>query len=378
MAGVTAIQGVDDTLKQLATDAVAPLTPRPRISVGPPDVDATDLRLNWFLYRIAPNVAYRNMEPPQTATRTARGIPPLALELHYLLTAFPADAAGGAGGGDQEQFAHTGLVAVMQTLHANAIVPAADPAVPATAKPMVEPLRISMESLDLDAISKLWTSVSEPLRLSVGYLVSLVMVDSPERHVPGPPVRERRIAVAASMGPRLVTVTPARGSAATTFTVGVEGLTAAAEFTLAPEEGDPAGGDDGWAPTASKPAGTSKVELRFARPALRPGPRRLDVVATENGLRTGGDSIAVILAPTISGPTGAAARGSTLQLDTAHAAPGVEVFLRGVPLPAGSVTFQSGTRVDITIPADAETGPAELALRANRTAGPVFGGLTIT
>jgi hypothetical protein len=376
MAGVTAIQGVDDTLKQLATDAVAALTPRPRITVGPLDVDASDLRLNWFLYRIAPNAAYRNMEPPLTGTTTARGRPPLALELHYLLTAFPAAATGNADG-DQEQFAHAGLAAVMQALHGNGIVPAADPAVPGSAKPLVEPLRITMETLDLDAVTKLWTAASEPLRLSIGYLVSLVVVDSPERHVPGPPVQERRVAVVPSMGPRLTAVAPPRGSAATTFTVGVEGLTAGAVFTLAPEEGDPAGGGAGWAPTTITPDGTNAVELRFARPALRPGPRRLDVVATESGLRTGSDSIGVTLVPAVTGPAGSAAPGSTVQLDTAHAAPGIEVFLRGAPLPAANVTFVSGTRVDIAVPAGTDPGPAELALRANRTAGPVFRGLTI-
>jgi hypothetical protein len=377
MAGVTAIQGVDDTLKHLATDAVAGLTPKPRITVGPLDVDASDLRLNWFLYRIVPNTAYRNMEPPRTGTVTARGLPPLALELHYLLTAFPAAASGNAEG-DQEQFAHAGLAAVMRAIHGNGIVPAADPAVPNTAKPLVEPLRVTMEALDLDAITKLWTAASEPVRLSIGYVVSLVVVDSPEQHVPGPPVRERRVAVVPSMGPRFTTVAPPRGSAATTFTVGVEGLTAGAVFTLAPEEGDPAGGGSGWDPTSVAPAGTNAVELRFARPALRPGPRRLDLVAGENGLRTGADSIGVTLMPTVTGPTADAAPGDTVQLDTAHAAPGVEVFLRGVPLPAAAVTFQSGTRVDIVVPAGTAPGPADLALRANRTAGPVFRGLTVT
>ena len=377
MAGVTAIQGVDDTLKQLATTAVAALTPRPRITVGPLDVDANDLRLNWFLYRIAPNTAYRNMEPPQTGTVTARGRPPLALELHYLLTAFPAAATGNADG-DQEQFAHAGLAAVMRALHGNGIVPTADPAVPTTAKPLAEPLRITMEALDLDGLTKLWTAASEPVRLSVGYLVSLVLIDAPEQHVPGPPVRERRVAVVPSMGPRLTTVAPPRGSAATTFTIGVEGLTAGAAFALAPEEGDPAGGGTGWAPTSVAPAGTNAVDLRFDRPALRPGPRRLDVVATESGLRTGADSIGLTLAPTIAGPTASAAPGDTVQLDTAHAAPGVEVFLRGVPLAAGNVTFQSTTRVDVVVPSGSASGPADLALRANRTAGPVFRGLTIT
>ena len=63
---MTAIQGVDDTLKKLTTDAVARAARRSRtVTVGPLDRDGDELRLNWFLYRIAPNPAYRNMEPPR-------------------------------------------------------------------------------------------------------------------------------------------------------------------------------------------------------------------------------------------------------------------------------------------------------------------------
>ena len=367
MAGVTAIQGVDDTLKKLANDAVAGLTPKPRITVGPLDRDASDLRLNWFLYHVGPAAAYRNLG--------AR--PPLALQLHYLLTAFPATPTGTAEG-DQEQFAHAGLAAVMQALHENAILPANDAAVPATAKPLVEPLRITMDALDLEAVSKLWTAASEPLRLSVGYLVSLVTIEPVIRHVPGPPVLDRRITVVATMGPRLRDVTPARGSAATTFSVEFEGLTAATAFTLAREEGDPPGGDEGWAPTTVRRAGTDAVELRFARPALRPGTRRLDAIATENGLRVGSDSIAVTFAPTVTGPTTAVAAASTVQLDVAHGAPDVEAFVRGARLPAGAVAFVSPTRIDIDLPAGMAAGPAGISLRSGRTAGPVFTGLTVT
>ena len=67
---------------------------------------------------------------------------------------------------------------------------------------------------------------------------------------------------------------------------------------------------------------------------------------------------------------GRARRRST----TAHAAPDVEVFLSGVPLPAAASTFVSPTQVDITIPAGTAAGPAELVLRAGTVAGPVVRG----
>src|SRR5215831_15558671 len=144
MGTVTAIQGVDDTLKKLATDAVTALAPKPAITVGPLDRDDDELRLNWFLYRVGPNPSYRNMEPPATGWKTSRGRPPLALQLSYLLTAFPASTTNG---GDQEQFAHAGLAAAMRALHENGVVTEADPSLSPLAKPLVEPLRITLDAL---------------------------------------------------------------------------------------------------------------------------------------------------------------------------------------------------------------------------------------
>ena len=65
VGGVTAIQGVDDTLKKIARTRRSSLANAPKITVGPLRPRATDLRLNWFLYRISPHPAYRNMEPPR-------------------------------------------------------------------------------------------------------------------------------------------------------------------------------------------------------------------------------------------------------------------------------------------------------------------------
>ncbi len=249
LAGVTAIQGVDETLKEVAKQAVASLSPKPDVTVGPLDRDDDDLRLNWFLYRVSPNPAYRNMEPPSTGWRTARGRPPLALRLSYLLTAFPASSTNG---GDQEQFAHAGLAAAMRELHENAVINEGEPILSALAKPLVEPLRITIEDLDLEAISKIWTAVSKPLRLSVGYEVSLVVVDSTQVHTAGAPVRTRRFAVAPSLGPRLVSASPSRVGHGVEITVAVEGLTSGTIFTLAREAGDPPAPRPGRSPSRDR------------------------------------------------------------------------------------------------------------------------------
>jgi hypothetical protein len=369
MASVTAIQGVDDTLKKLATDAVAALTPKPTITVGPLDRDDDELRLNWFLYRIGPNPAYRNMEPPRTGWRSSRGRPPLALQLSYLLTAFPATAQNSTG--DQEQFAHAGLAAAMRALHANAIVGETDAALSPLAKPLVEPLRITLEALDLEAITKLWTASTRPIRLSVGYEVSLVVVDSPETFAPGPPVQTRRVAVTPSIGPRLTAVDPARITHAVDLTVTATGLTAGVSFFLARESGDPAGPAEGWAMTAVPSPPPGAVVLQLPRDDLAPGARRLDAVATADGLPAGRDSIGVTVVPIVTGPAGPIARNVPVALATAHAAPDVEVFVGGVPLMASAVSFVSATHVEVTIPAATPPGTTHVGLRANKVAGPL-------
>jgi hypothetical protein len=383
MAGVTAIQGVDDTLKKLVAEAVAPLTPLADVTVGPLDRDDEGLRLNWFLYEIGPHPAYRNMEPPRRAWRAARGRPPLALRLRYMLTAFPASSTKG---GDQEQFAHASLAAAMQALHSSAVISEGNPALSPLAEPLVEPLRVTLDALNLDGLAKIWTAVTEPLRLSVGYEVSLVVVDGAERHEAGPPVRERRVLPIPSPGPRLLAVRQPRVSDGVDIEVAVEGLAGEATFTLAREDGDPAG-PAAWPMTVvgDPPPGT--VLLRLPRPDLMPGARRLEVSTEapaaegiegrgpepEGGaagpLPAGRDAIGITVVPVVRGPA-SAARGAAVELDCAHAAADVEVFLGGAKLDPADVSFDSPTAVTVTIPAAAAPGPTTVALRANRVAGP--------
>jgi len=307
------------------------------------------------------------MEPPLTGWRAQRGRPPLALQLQYLLTSFPAASTNG---GDQEQFAHAALAAAMQSLHANAIIPEGDAVLSPLATPLVEPLRVTMDELDLEAIAKIWTAATQPLRLSVGYLVSLVVVDSPEEHVPGPPVRERRVTVVPSLGPRLSAVSPSRVFHGVDLEVSAQGLTAGAAFSLAREPGDPPGPPEGWAMTVVAGGAPGTVALRIPRADLAPGARRLEVVAREGGLLVGRDAIGITLVPVVTGPATPVASGAPVVLEAAHAAPDVEVFVAGVRLPASGVQFVSATQVRVTLPSSTPAGPAEVMLRAGRVAGP--------
>ncbi len=174
------------------------------------------------------------------------------------------------------------------------------------------------------------------------------------------------------MGPRLVGVDPARVAHGDEILAEVRGLTAGAEFTLARADGDPAGPAEGWpmnvVTTPAPPPG--HVVLTLPSAVLAPGTRRLDVTAHEAGLRVGRDSIELTVVPVVEAPSGVIARGTTVDLGAAHAAPGVEVFLGGRRLAPAAVTFVSATKVTVTIPADAPVGASEVALRAGGVSGP--------
>lgn len=361
-----AIRVVDDALKRIAESGLteAAMKPRPAVTVGPLDREAEGPRLNWFLYRIAPNAAYRNMEPPRTGSRTSRGSPPLALELHYLLTTYPAELTLV---GDQEQIAHIALAAAMRAVHENAIVAAGSPFLP-TPPHLVEPLRITLETLDVENLSKVWTAASRPMRLSAGYAVSLVVVEQHAKSVAGPPVRERRLFVLPAIGPRLQSATPGRIGGNALTEVAVSGLVAGATFTLGPEPGDPTPTPGaGWPMTVTGTTSTTVV-LQLPRHDLRAGVRRLDVSLAVEGLPVRGDSLALTVVPTVIANSAPVTAGATATLTTAHCGPDTELFLDSTPV---TVTVDSATQVRLVVPAGF-AGERTLTLRSRQVTGPAY------
>jgi hypothetical protein len=126
----------------------------------------TTNQLNVFLYGVLPN---------QLPKANATGVPPLALNLHYLITTF------GRENDDNQPFDHLLLGKAMSILHDHAVLgpeeiklafPGSD------LEGQVERVRITLEPLSIEEISKLWTAFATPYRLSVGYEVSVVLLDS--------------------------------------------------------------------------------------------------------------------------------------------------------------------------------------------------------
>ncbi|MFD0346199.1 DUF4255 domain-containing protein [Kitasatospora aburaviensis] len=129
-------------------------------------------QLNLFLYDVAPNAAWRNLEPP--ARSGGGGLhPPLALDLHYLLTAY-ADH-------QDETTAHRLLGQAMQVLHDGAVLTRAKlGGVLGDAGVHLQPERVRLTPvhLGLDEQSKLWSGFQTPYRLSVAYRASVVLIDT--------------------------------------------------------------------------------------------------------------------------------------------------------------------------------------------------------
>jgi Pvc16 N-terminal domain len=146
------------------------------VSVKPPDLISTgpDERpqLNLFLYQVAPHAALKTTKP--------NTVPPLALELHYLITAY----------GAQEFQIDVLLGYVMHLLHETPVISkdAIRVALKAfTSSPgsllanndlleRVDSLKVTPQFLDADALSRLWSALQARYRPSVAYKVSLVNV----------------------------------------------------------------------------------------------------------------------------------------------------------------------------------------------------------
>lgn len=152
------------------------------VTILPPDKargNSSANQLNLFLYQILPNAAWRNMNIPSQVMPGETGTPPLALTLHYLITAFGKD------NDTTLPYGHHLLGKAMSILYDHALLGPdeirsyATPSFPSNnLDQQVERVRITLQPLTLDEIAKLWSGLVTQYRLSVGYEVSVMLIDS--------------------------------------------------------------------------------------------------------------------------------------------------------------------------------------------------------
>ena len=163
----------------------------------------TGTQLNIFLYRVSPNTGWNNVGyPSRDARGEIVGNPPLALNLHYLLTAFA----------DQELHAEVLLGYGMQLLHETPALgrtairqsltlatPENPSTLPAELRQLstselaeqVEMIKITPETINTEEISRLWTAFQTRYRPCAGYMASVVLIESKRPTRTPLPVRQR-------------------------------------------------------------------------------------------------------------------------------------------------------------------------------------------
>jgi hypothetical protein len=198
MAGPFALAAVTAILKDLLNDGMAnhDLSALGNVTVTalPPDripVTNADERsqLNLFLFQVAPNLGWRNVDLPSRGTNGERLTnPPLALDLRYLVTAY----------GREEFHSETLLGYAMQVLHENPVL--TREMVDATLKPplpsgvslppglsmlatsdlsgQVELVKVTPAYLGTEEMSRLWAAMQAKYRPTAVYNLSVVLIQA--------------------------------------------------------------------------------------------------------------------------------------------------------------------------------------------------------
>lgn len=193
MSNFLAIAAITNRLVSLldnglqADDPVAGVT----VTARPPDRARNGIngnQVNIYLHHSMPNPAWRNTDLPQRNRSGETVQPPLALVLHYLVTAYfgeNEDSVDSTTDADHLLGTHRLLGRAMNILHDHPLLDATainDSLPPgdrlALPYQQVERVRITPQNLSLDELSKLWSGFQTELRLSAAYEVSVVLIES--------------------------------------------------------------------------------------------------------------------------------------------------------------------------------------------------------
>lgn len=180
MSNSLAIASVTATLRRLLEKGgIEHVTVRP-LDKAPEGINADKQRINLFLYQALPDAAFRNMEMPGRVKSGETGLPPLPLTLYYLLTAYSGDER-------DETRSHALLGEAMRILHDHPLlgtdeirdaVQADRDLAASDLADQVERVRITLQPLLFEEMSKLWTTFQIHYRLSAAYQVSVVLIES--------------------------------------------------------------------------------------------------------------------------------------------------------------------------------------------------------
>ena len=144
-------------------------------------------QINLFLYLATPSAAWRNTDIPGQVKPGERGVPPLGLNLYYLMTVF--------GDENEDDIAsHSLLGRVVSVLHDHPVLgrrEIRDALSGSDLADQIERIRLTLQPLTVEDVFKLWSGFQTHYRLSVAYEASVVLIDSTRSVVAAPPVLSR-------------------------------------------------------------------------------------------------------------------------------------------------------------------------------------------
>ena len=181
MSNVLAIAATTRTLRNLLLAQMPMLDTELsdlEVTLQPPDVARKGIskaQLNLFLYQVVANAAWRNLDMPGQVRPGESAPPPLALNLHYVITAW------GRGESDVDAISHRVLAAAMSTLHDRGVLDGNDirNALPDNdLANQFERVRVTLLPQSVDELSRLWTAFQTNYRTSAAYEAAVLLIDS--------------------------------------------------------------------------------------------------------------------------------------------------------------------------------------------------------
>ena len=244
MSSPLAIASVTAVLRDLLNNGfidhniVGSLGSNVNITALPPDTIPLDgstaqTQLNLFLHQVTPNPGWRNAGLPSRDSRGDRITnAPLALDLHYLLTAYGAEELHSEILlGYAMYLMHERPMLERQTIRpalagstvdGSILPPAYQALTPADLADQVEQIKITPITMNTEEMSKLWSAMQAKYRPTAAYSISVVLIEAQKpTRTPLPvltrgardPVTGREAGITASAGlippyPGLTSVTP--------------------------------------------------------------------------------------------------------------------------------------------------------------------------
>ncbi|SET51546.1 IPT/TIG domain-containing protein [Nitrosomonas marina] len=204
-------------------------TPSVDVTVLAPDENAQgNRRINLFLYKVEENTYLKNKEWEVSRTNSEQiTAAPLSLNLHYLMTAYAQN--------DQQTgntSAHEVLGEAMRVMNEFPIIPGSY--LVSGLNDAREQVKIMLKTTDIDEISKIWTTFSEPYRLTVPYEVSVVQLDQSPATTRDIPTRVATLGIPTVtpefIAPSINAMAPQSGPVSTTITFSGENIDGLAAY----------------------------------------------------------------------------------------------------------------------------------------------------